>query len=450
MEASADFKAPMRSVFPNGIYIHMLPFFLLGYAVGGRAFAYLGVPPLYMGEILLFLGLFQMLCSLNGASVFLQSQLWFLAAFMFWSMMQTVPYISEYGMFAMRDAVLWGYGMFAFIIAIILTARPLFLELLIERYQFFARIFPFIAVLGLVLLVFFKRVFFDVSEFIQMKPGDIFVQLAGIITFALCGLMERRPPLWVVAILGAVVIAGSVGRGGLLAFCFSLSVIVLLRLRYTHTWKIVFSFCSIMAILTMVLLCSPHAKETQNRFVRKISPEQLVKNMMSIVVPAEEWGLEGTKRYRMDWWNKIIDYTFFGQYFVNGKGYGINLAISDDQVLNGDISLRNPHNAHLTILARSGVPGLALWIVLNFSWVLGIIHCIIKAKLTQMRKWEGWFCTLLAFYLAVMVNASFDVYLEGPMGGVWFWTVFGIGVASMHLYHQFPDMMAEYADPDRP
>jgi len=26
-------------------------------------------------------------------------------------------------------------------------------------------------------------------------------------------------------------------------------------------------------------------------------------------------------------------------------------------------------------------------------------------------------------------NAFFDVYLEGPQGAIWFWTVFGTGLA---------------------
>jgi hypothetical protein len=29
------------------------------------------------------------------------------------------------------------------------------------------------------------------------------------------------------------------------------------------------------------------------------------------------------------------------------------------------------------------------------------------------------------------VNASFDVYLEGPQAGIWFWCVFGFGIAAL-------------------
>jgi hypothetical protein len=39
----------------------------------------------------------------------------------------------------------------------------------------------------------------------------------------------------------------------------------------------------------------------------------------------------------------------------------------------------------------------------------------------------GW---IFAYWLAALVNASFDVYLEGPQGGIWFWSVIGLGIAA--------------------
>jgi hypothetical protein len=28
---------------------------------------------------------------------------------------------------------------------------------------------------------------------------------------------------------------------------------------------------------------------------------------------------------------------------------------------------------------------------------------------------------------------SFDVYIEGPVGGIWFWTLIGFGVAALRV-----------------
>jgi hypothetical protein len=38
---------------------------------------------------------------------------------------------------------------------------------------------------------------------------------------------------------------------------------------------------------------------------------------------------------------------------------------------------------------------------------------------------------VLAFWLAFMVNASVDVFLEGPQGGIWFWCLMGFGIAAL-------------------
>jgi hypothetical protein len=35
--------------------------------------------------------------------------------------------------------------------------------------------------------------------------------------------------------------------------------------------------------------------------------------------------------------------------------------------------------------------------------------------------------------MAAFINGSFDVYIEGPQGGVWFWSVIGFGVAAMRI-----------------
>lgn len=39
----------------------------------------------------------------------------------------------------------------------------------------------------------------------------------------------------------------------------------------------------------------------------------------------------------------------------------------------------------------------------------------------------SFFSWLIAYWLAFMVSASFDVFLEGPMAGIPFWSLFGMG-----------------------
>jgi hypothetical protein len=43
------------------------------------------------------------------------------------------------------------------------------------------------------------------------------------------------------------------------------------------------------------------------------------------------------------------------------------------------------------------------------------------------------FAVCCAFCVAALANASFDVHLEGPMGAIPYWTVFGVGLAAVRL-----------------
>jgi hypothetical protein len=37
---------------------------------------------------------------------------------------------------------------------------------------------------------------------------------------------------------------------------------------------------------------------------------------------------------------------------------------------------------------------------------------------------------------SIIINASFDPVLEGPMQGVWFWTLIGFGIGSVMVYRR--------------
>jgi hypothetical protein len=44
-----------------------------------------------------------------------------------------------------------------------------------------------------------------------------------------------------------------------------------------------------------------------------------------------------------------------------------------------------------------------------------------------------------AIWVAALINMSFDVYLEGPQGGIWFWSVVGLGLVLMRVASTAPE-----------
>jgi hypothetical protein len=162
---------------------------------------------------------------------------------------------------------------------------------------------------------------------------------------------------------------------------------------------------------------------------RPINPEQIVTNLRSVGGASGTDMLELTRRWRILWWNAIIDYTVHGKYFWTGKGFGINVAYDDGIEPRPDSATRSPHNGHLTILARAGVPGLVLWALLQLGFAITMLAAFARARHDKQHLRASLLAWILAYWTAFMVNASFDVYLEGPQGGIWFWCVFAYGLA---------------------
>jgi hypothetical protein len=169
---------------------------------------------------------------------------------------------------------------------------------------------------------------------------------------------------------------------------------------------------------------------------RKFAPGEIGWSALSIVASSREPALEATKSFRLHWWKEIVSYTVTGPYFWTGKGFGVNLADDDGFQVVADHSLRSPHNGHMTILARMGVPGLALWIALQAMFGVHLLRAFWWARHRGGPRWSRWAqidAWLLAYWIAMVINMAFDVYLEGPQGGIWFWSVLGLGIAALTI-----------------
>jgi O-antigen ligase len=92
----------------------------------------------------------------------------------------------------------------------------------------------------------------------------------------------------------------------------------------------------------------------------------------------------------------------------------------------------------MTVLARMGVPGFVMWLLLQGAWIIGVV----RASNSLRRNGEVALALLAAcvavYWMAMMINTSFDPYLEGPQGGIWFWTIFGLGMGMMKFARGTP------------
>src|SRR3984885_13449656 len=117
----------------RGAWLKALLFVLLGYALFGKGFSYL-----FLGEAILVLGFVIFLHSRKIMLLFNDPVLCLWAAFAFWGVCRTIPFIPQYRTDAVRDAAIWGYGVFALLIVAFVT-RSSQISRALNTYRKFVR-----------------------------------------------------------------------------------------------------------------------------------------------------------------------------------------------------------------------------------------------------------------------------------------------------------------------
>lgn len=428
----------------GNLFLASLFMILVGYAFLDKAFAYIGVYPVYVSEAVLFLAVLTVIVERRRFRLTALHSL--LVGFMVLGTLRTTPYLEQYGIEALRDGVIWGYALFA--LALALSLNP-------AHFKWITRVYAWAIPVFLVWLFFasiIARLLPDQLptlpgsnvSILTLKTGDMGVQLGGIGAFILAGFTARRlahrsteVAIWLLWLVN-VGIQGASGRASLLASGMAFTA----ALFFVPARRTISSIAMAVILAGAVAAVAPTIDVGSSR---SLSFDQITKNVASIVSDTGAQELEGTKVWRELWWNKIIDYTFGGTYFWTGKGFGVNLATDDGIEVESD-ALRSPHNSHLTVLARMGVPGLALWALLQAVFGANLLWAYVRARKHDAIYWCRVDVWLFAYWLALIANASFDVFFEGPQGGIWFWSVFGMGLAAIHIQRSLFDDADRAAD----
>jgi hypothetical protein len=450
---------------------------LAGYMFLGRGFAHVGLPPIYVGEIVLFIGLVAAAFAVvrYGLRISFSPLVVLLLVLMAWGAARTLPYLTTYGVDAMRDAVLWGYALFALIVYLLVDRG-----LLLQGVRIYGWVMPVFAVwVPISMWIFWQipigydRLGSDVP-LIFWKAPDMSVHITGSMAYLLfCTslITTVRTFLWRSLIsyplVWAFLVNSSLSRGALLASWTGLGLAVLLG--RSRNWAALAGGLAILLVvqsglalaervdmavppsppatvapqLTPVPGESPRPSVLPTTTPSPATPvpssgppttfDQITENLISIFGGSSDAELTGTIAYRLAWWKTIVDYTVLGPYLWLGKGFGINLADDDGFQPVGDGSLRAPHNSHMTALARMGLPGFVIWMLFQVAFGIGLLAQTIRSRRAGDSTLAGIGSWILVYWVAIMVNTSFDPYLESPQGGIWFWTLIGLGFVVMGL-----------------
>jgi len=402
--------------------IKLLQLYRLLFTITLALYIYLGkgIAYGYFAEFILVLGLLLLVKERNTIPILSERTAKIMYLLLVLNLLYLIRGFLNYGIVdTIRDSFVINYLIFAFIILLFSNDIGSFFRIILSIYKYYP-----IVMFGLYLLS-LNNFFGSISIFggihiLYFKFGDISVHLLAAFLFQITGLITFKKPYDIINLMIIFLlfsIASSYSRGGMLSFLLGFFIFYkyLTVPVIKNQLKRYIKYVPILLIGSYLFLNT--FKVSENFQGRSVGLEQVALNFTSIFVESEEGGLNDNKLWRLLWWGQIIDYTFNGPYFIAGKGLGINLA-EDDQILTTDLEgeLRSPHNYNLTILARYGVFVFLIWIY----WIILQLKKLRNKKLSQLQL------IILCIQIAFLFNASFDVFLEGPMGAFPFWTWVGM------------------------
>jgi hypothetical protein len=409
----------------NRLYIKGYFFLIMLYAFFNKGIAYS-----YFAEMFLLTGIILIFINRKNVEIFTEKKQMIILILIIISSLYLFFYLFKFNAFnVFRDSLAFQYAWFAIIVYSIKEEKEFIWDSLIQINKWI----PLVLLLNFFL---FYYIFLNLppinifggQHILLYKNGDKSLQLL-ISTILMILFTDRYSREWLIIntilILINLLILLAFTRSGSLAyftgiFCFFFFSKTSL---ITSALRKVLKYIPILLIIVIVIFASIEIDgDAQGR---TISLSQITDNFSSIVSSDIDGSLTDNKVWRLVWWAKLLNESFTVEHFFIGKGLGMSLAGND--LTSVDENLRSPHNFHLTIIARFGYIIFFIWVY----WLYLLFKPLFTKKLSG--KMLGLTCILLAF----VINGSFDVFFEGPMGAFPFWTLVGLLLIEEY-YHYNP------------
>ncbi len=415
---------------------YLLLILLGGYLFFDRAFAWIHIPgtPIFVGELVLLAGLFVTYKSRKALAFIRRSPaMQLLVTFMAFGLILTLAGVSKWGLDAVRDGALWYYGLFAIVTASLFTAWEPAYKLFLRWYL---KIIPVFLVAGVARLLMANRAAWFVPDsevpITSHKPGNIGVQAVLMVGFLILVVAPEATRKDAVrnSVLGVgglllVVMAGTQNRGAMVA---SMLILVWLFFAARGSRPLMAGAIGLLVGALLLAFALDLRVELQRR---EFSVTQLIENLTTLRAPTGAGGDttdDGTVAWRLRLWDLVVDDTLTGERFLSGFGFGPNLAGRYGFVAGGaGPELRNPHNSHLSVMARMGLIGASLWVALWAVWYRTLWKGAKRLRFLGEDQKAGFLTWCMMGATALLINGVFDPSLEGPQAAVWLWTIFGAG-----------------------
>lgn len=389
------------------------------FVLGLYVFLNKGVAYTYLVEALWVIGILILLYDRKHFSIILDKKKKILGFLLLMGLVYIIRGAITYSIVdVIRDALIFEYAIFAFIVLMFSNN----VETIWKAILFIYKWLPLAALINFI-LQYFVPAFQNIAPFggipiLLYKNGDMGVQLLmSVLVYMLYP--DQFSKKWTIQFAVLVIldflILSAYSRSGIVSFLAGLFCFIVLNKDAQLKSRSIRFLKFIPWILLIVVPIYINIQVDENFQGRAVGIDQIVSNFSSIIGGTTDATSDNNVIWRLVWWAKILDYSFSFPYFFIGKGLGMSLAASDN-IATLDNTLRSPHNFHLNIMARFGVVLFCVWMY----WLIQMFKPLFK------KQFSGRKLALSCVILAFIINASFDVFLEGPMGAFPFWTFVGL------------------------
>ena len=405
---------------------------LVLYTAFGRGFAYAGVPPVFVGELLLVVVIAGALRAAapiprNGAALLTAA----LAALA--SIQLTVdrfvgadPIIESLRGVAPIYYAAFGFGVFALLRQLEgRIGRRCTLELIESAFDHVA---PFVTVVvfGLATLLVANPRWLPTwpvsgAPMLSFKSTDLAVALTILLPILVAGAREPRrvsPRLLFAFWLAATVLVAFRSRGALLGL-----VVGGLAVR-PHAVRALKALLATVVVVT-ALYATGLSFDVAGREVSFAAAVDSTTSLLGNPSPDEIQGnYLGTKKWRSEWWSAIWADVTSKPMLLHGHGWGDNLAVRYGLVAPGAASdprvLRAPHSIFFSLAGRAGLLVAVGFLTVFVCTVAPTFRVgILSFRSPALQAARGGL-------VAAVVTAMTDVYLESPQGAILFWSLAGL------------------------
>ena len=391
----------------------LLLIIILGYAIGGKGFAYVSpFEPVYIGEICLALCACGLVLRLNHAGLADTTAHKLIWVYLIYGGIHLVVDYSQYRLLALRDSSMVYYSIY-FIVSYSLLQK----DTMIDAFERIIKI----AIIFSVISAIYRTLGFP--NMVGMHPHpDAFMPLnvAAVLYYLVKGRDEKKTLYIVFAILIAFTIVTSKT-----AALVSLTVVIASAILYGRV-KGLFIPSIIMTAIGMLALM----------IATFINPD-LIFDTIGSGDTAETFGLEGgefvgvagtTTEWRLDWWSQVWTDTMNMAPFW-GQGFGADITGPFLESWLGPAYAdatgyaRFPHCVMFTNIGRLGLIGLAIFTILFVT--LGLMAMKFSKRYFSSKDRRDADLIVYGIVVAGMVNGLLQATYEIPHGAITHWVCLG-------------------------